>query len=134
MNIMVYMIEYLWHFIHSHHRWEGISFMWEMVFEFLQIFTFCNPLSQKKRFLRKCLSLSVGRILGNSIELSFDILFSEPQWKYKFVYQQHPTKIVKIRAVFVFLKKNSMEKSKIPILVPDSSHNSLLTIILTFFD
>ena len=49
--------------------------------------------------------------------------------KDEFVNQPHPTKIVKIRAFLMFLKK-----SKIPILVSDSSHGSLLIILIIFFD
>ena len=36
--------------LHSHHKWESISFMWK-------IFTFWDPLNKKKRFLQKCLSV-----------------------------------------------------------------------------
>ena len=54
--------------------------------------------------------LSVGRILLNSrwnyrIELSFGILYQSRKSKDKFANQTHPTKIVKIEAFFVFLKK-----------------------------
>ena len=49
------------------------------------------------------------------------------------VNQPHPTKIVSIRAFFV-LEINFMKKSKIPILVSDSAHKSLLIILQTFFD
>ena len=54
---MVYMIKSLSHFIHSHHRWIGISFMWKKTWNFHQIFTFWDPLGQKKWFLRNCLSV-----------------------------------------------------------------------------
>ena len=47
-------------FLHSHHGWEGIGFMWKMTRKFHQIFTFWDPLSPKKGFLWKC--LSVGRV------------------------------------------------------------------------
>ena len=82
---------------------------------FYQIFTFYEPLSQKKGFLRKslsvCLSLCpsvVSRILDNSpynhqIELSFGILYRSQKSKGKFVNQPHPTKIVKIREFLYFL-------------------------------
>ena len=64
-----------------------------------------------------------------TIELSLGTLYRSRKSKDKFVNQPHPTKIEKIRAFFVFLRK-----SKIPILVFDSAHKSLLTILLTFFD
>ena len=49
--------------------------------------------------------------------------------KDEIVNQPHTTKIVEIRAFFVSLKE-----SKIPVLVFDSAHKSLLVILITFFD
>ena len=54
--------------------------------------------------------LSVGRILDNfqqnhQIELYFGILFWSRKSRDKFVNQPNPTKMIKIGAVFVFLKK-----------------------------
>ena len=91
------------------------------------------PESEKTVFTSVCLSVA-GRILDNSrknyrIELSFGILSRSRKSKNKFVNQSHPTKIIKIGAFFVFLKK-----SKISILVSDSFHKSLLIILITFFD
>ena len=75
-----------------------------------QIFTIRDHLSQKQKFLRK--SVKVGRILDNSrlnylFELSFGILYRSRKSKDKFVNQPHPTKIVKIGAFFMFLRKKS---------------------------
>ena len=86
---------------------------------FHQIFTFWDPLSQKKGFLRKCLSvcpsvclsvsLFVGRVRHNSrqnyqIELSFGTLYRSKKSKDKFVNQPHPIKIEGLSTTFVFLK------------------------------
>ena len=84
--------------------------------KFYQIFTFYDPLSQVKRFLRKC--LSVDRILNNSrwnyrTELSFVILYRSRKSKDKFVNQSHRTKIVKIRAFLIFLKKSLWKNPKL---------------------
>ena len=83
---------------------------------FHQIFTFWDPLSQKKWFLRKCLSVClsaclsvVGRVRHNSrqnyqIELSFGTLHRCRKSKDKFVNQPHPIKIEGLSTTFVFLK------------------------------
>ena len=70
--------------------------------------------------------LSVGLILDNS-------RYASRKSKKKFVNQPHPNKIVKIRAFFVFWKKNFMKKSKILILVSDNAHKPLLITQITFF-
>ena len=72
--------------------WKGISFMWKNTWNFHQIFTFWDPLSQKKWFLRK--SFRIGLKSGT--------YFENPKRKNEFVKQPHPTKIVKSRAFFVF--------------------------------
>ena len=51
-------------FLHSHHVRKYWFYVKNDFRNFHKIFTFWDPLSQKKRFLRKC--LSVGRILDNS--------------------------------------------------------------------
>ena len=86
---------------------------------FHQIFPLEDPLSQKKGFLRKCLSvrlsvclsvcLSVGRVRHNSrqnyqIELSFGTLYRSRKSKDKFVNQRHLIKIEGLSTTFVFLK------------------------------
>ena len=57
---------------------------------------------------------------------SLGILYRSRKSKDEFVNQPHLTKIVKIRAFLVFWK--------IPILVSESAHNSLLIILITFSD
>ena len=66
--------------------------------------------------------------------MRFDIFYRSRKRKDKFVNQPHPTKTVKIRAFFVFSKKNFLKKSKIPILVSASAHKSLLIISITVYD
>ena len=61
------------------------------------------------------------------IKLSFGILYYSPKSKNKFVNKLHPTKHIKIRAYIVFSKEY-----KIAILVSDSAHKSLQTILITF--
>ena len=94
-------------FSHAHHMRKYWFHVKNHFQNFHKIFIFWDPLNQKKRFLRKC--LSVGRIFDNSrqnyrIELSFGILNQSRKSKDKFVNQSHPTKIVKIGSFFVFLK------------------------------
>ena len=53
--------EISWLFLHSHHGWEGIGFMWKMTFEiFIKSLRFETPWVRKKRFLRKCLSVCLS--------------------------------------------------------------------------
>ena len=58
-----------------------------------------------------------------------EVFIGAKKIKDEFVNQPHSTKIVKIRAFFVFLKK-----SKILILVSNSSDEFLFIILITFFD
>ena len=100
-------------FLHFHHKWEG-----ENDFRnFYQIFTFCDPFNQKKWILQKCLSL----------------LYRNWKSKVKFVNQPHPKNMSKFEHFLCFWKK-FINKSKIPILVSNSAHISLLIILITFYD
>ena len=53
-------------FLHSHHMRRYSFYLKNHFRNFHHIFTFRDPLSQKNRFSRKCLSSVVGRILDNS--------------------------------------------------------------------
>ena len=61
---------YLLRFLHSHHGWEGINFMWKMTFEiFIKSLRSETPWVRKNGFYESvCLSvcLSVGRVRHNS--------------------------------------------------------------------
>ena len=65
--------------------------------------------------------------------LKFGKFLENREKKDEFVNQPHSTKIVKIRALFVF-KKFFSKKSKIGILVSDRAHKLSLIILITFFD
>ena len=94
------------------------------------------PESEKMVFTKVFVSLSIRRLwitLNRIIGLSFGILYRRPKSKDEFINQPHPTKIVKIRAFFEFLKKNLLKKFKISILLSDSPHKSLLIILIIIF-
>ena len=56
-------------FLHFHHGWEGIGFMWKMTRNFHQIFTFWGPLSQKKTvFTKVSVCLSVVDVCGITLD------------------------------------------------------------------
>ena len=61
--------------------------------------------------------------------MKFGTPFEGPKRKNEFVNQPHPTKMVKIEVLVVFL-----ENCKFSILISDNSHKSLLFISITFFD
>ena len=78
------------YFLHYHHKWKGISFMWKMTVEiFIKSLRFEAPWWVRN-------------------ELSFNKLYRRRKSKDKFVNLLHPTKIVKIRIAFLkfFLFKN----------------------------
>ena len=103
-------------FLHSHHMRRYWFYMINHIRNFHEIFTFWNPLNQKKRFLEKC--LFVWRLWTRklSIELSdwMDIWHTSrgSKKKYEFDHQPHPTKIVEIRAFFMVSKFFVVEKIK----------------------
>ena len=87
-------------FLHSHHGWEGIGFMWKMAFEnFIKSLRIETSWVRKKGFLRKCLSAC-----HYQIELSFGTLYRNRKSQDKFVNQPHPIKIEGLSTTFVFLK------------------------------
>ena len=54
-------------FLHSHHGWEGISFMWKITFEiFIKSLRFETPWVRKSGFYESVCLFVVGRILDNS--------------------------------------------------------------------
>ena len=102
--------------------------MWKIIFGiFIISLRFETPWVRKNGFYD-------GVYLSSFLGVRFDILLQGPKRKDEFVNQPHPTKIVKIGTLFVFLEKNFMKKSKISILCSDSSYKFLLIIVITFFD
>ena len=57
-------------FLHSHHEWEGIGFMWKMTFvNFIKSLSFETPWVRKNGFYESvCLSV-VGRVRHNEISV-----------------------------------------------------------------
>ena len=47
---------------------------------------------------------------------------------------RHVIKHVTLKSIFYVCETNFLNKSKIPILVSDSAHKSLLIILITFFN
>ena len=64
------------HFLHSHHIRRYWFYVKNDFRNFHQIFTLCDPLSQKKRFLQKCLSFCV-RSSSSSGNGSISMLISK---------------------------------------------------------
>ena len=90
-------------FLHSHHGWEGIGFMWKMTFEiFIKSLRFETPWVRKKGFYESvCLSVCLSVRLS---ELSFGTLYRSRKCNDKFVNLPHPIKIEGLSTTFVFLK------------------------------